>query len=284
MSTTSDLSQITLVCPECGYDLRAIESGRCPECGLEIDRAAMSVSRLPWAHRRKIGPVRAYWRTNRLAIVRRRRLAEEINRPVSFSDARRFLLVTATLAWIPAAAWIVVGLFSDDGAGLKAGRGHGITMLLEPLAIAAIVLAPWLFFYMAGAVGSYFFHPKSMPVVRQNRAIALSYYACAPLAWLWLPAAVMGGVYFILSQPWGRSIPDGWMITASIAGVCLILAILLVWWLDTIALLRRTTHCGGGRAAALTCVLPSAWLICFVIAGVVPAAIIYISLVVLSVR
>ena len=119
MSTTSDLSYITLVCPECGYDLRAIESGRCPECGLEIDRAAMSVSRLPWAHRRKIGRIRAYWRTNRLAIVRRRRLAEEINRPVSFSDARRFLLVTATLAWIPAAAWI------GDVSPPQSQREHG---------------------------------------------------------------------------------------------------------------------------------------------------------------
>ena len=28
-------------------------------------------------------------------------------------------------------------------------------------------------------VASYWFHPKSIPVVRQNRTIALSYYGCA---------------------------------------------------------------------------------------------------------
>jgi predicted RNA-binding Zn-ribbon protein involved in translation (DUF1610 family) len=80
--------QLQLICPECGYDLRSINSQRCPECGLAIDRATMSVSHLPWSHRQSIGRVRAYWRTNVLVILRPKRLAEEIARPVSFFACR----------------------------------------------------------------------------------------------------------------------------------------------------------------------------------------------------
>ena len=30
-----------LFCPNCGYNLRGIDSERCPECGVVIDREAM---------------------------------------------------------------------------------------------------------------------------------------------------------------------------------------------------------------------------------------------------
>src|SRR5688500_6888706 len=82
-----------LFCPGCGYDLRAIDSGRCPECGLPVDRTA-GVSRIPWAHRRRIGWARAYSRTVWLATFRTRKLAAEVERPVDYRAAQQFRLVT----------------------------------------------------------------------------------------------------------------------------------------------------------------------------------------------
>src|SRR5690349_14795558 len=77
----SDLAEI--FCPECGYDLRSIDSARCPECGTQWDRTQLARSRLPWAARATIGRGRAYARTVWLAIVRPRRVADEVARPVS---------------------------------------------------------------------------------------------------------------------------------------------------------------------------------------------------------
>src|SRR4051812_12709994 len=56
MTIVSDeAAQLDLHCPQCGYNLRGIDSDVCPECGLAIDRVAFAQSQLPWSHRRRIG-------------------------------------------------------------------------------------------------------------------------------------------------------------------------------------------------------------------------------------
>src|SRR5687768_10793324 len=52
-----------LLCPACGYDLRGTTGGRCSECGLEIDPAALARSGVPWAYRKEMGRVRAFLKT-----------------------------------------------------------------------------------------------------------------------------------------------------------------------------------------------------------------------------
>src|SRR4051794_13275118 len=59
----------SLLCPGCGYDLRGTIGGRCSECGLEIDRAALERSGFPWAHRASLGRVRAFLKTVWLVTV-----------------------------------------------------------------------------------------------------------------------------------------------------------------------------------------------------------------------
>ena len=167
-----------LVCPACGYDLRAISSENCPECGLAIDRAAISISRIPWEHRKEIGRFRTYWRTTRLVMFHPRRLAEEMNRPIEYRNARRFQFVVVTLAWVPLAGWIFALLIQEYHPRFQ-GPGR-VGWFLEALVLGVGTLSFWLMILLASGVASYWFHPRRMSIARQNRAITLSYYVCAP--------------------------------------------------------------------------------------------------------
>src|SRR5687768_3337208 len=99
-----------LFCPVCGYDLRGIESTRCPECGGEVDRSALAASNIPWVHRRYLGAVRAFWKTVRTATVRPEHLGAECARPVNYADALRFRFVVVLTVWVPVAAATVAWL------------------------------------------------------------------------------------------------------------------------------------------------------------------------------
>src|ERR1700683_5145664 len=89
----------SLHCPQCGYNLFGIDaSERCPECGLQIDRGIVGESRLAWMHRRKIGRVRAFIRTAAVGTFRPKQIADEMNRPVSLADARRFRIVCLAIS------------------------------------------------------------------------------------------------------------------------------------------------------------------------------------------
>src|SRR5439155_13935145 len=100
-----------LYCPECGYDLRGIESPRCPECGQSIDRATLAESRIPWVHRHEIGRFRAYWRTLWLATLRPKRIATDIAAPAHPRDAELFRRLTVLIAALPLCAAAVVIYF-----------------------------------------------------------------------------------------------------------------------------------------------------------------------------
>jgi hypothetical protein len=86
-----------LPCPGCGYDLRAMSTGRCPECGLEVDREALKESGVPWAHRAKIGRVKAYIRTVWWMLSGAKRLSMEAAKPQAPADARAIRRVTFVL-------------------------------------------------------------------------------------------------------------------------------------------------------------------------------------------
>ena len=274
-----------LTCPECGYDLRAIASDRCPECGLVIDRAAMSVSRIPWAHRRTIGRFKAYWRTNLMVIFWPKRLADEAARPVGLADAQRFRWVTVGLAWLPivlSAVAIVVFDWDEVIGGWRVPDSR-LGWCLEATAYVALVFALGLALLMVSGVGSYFFHLPALRIVQQNRAIALSYYTCAPLAWLWAPAAFFAISFVISEQDWSqRGFGANLHLATGLVASGFVVAIVVLCWLRIGKLLRRTTHCGPGRGFVFTLYLPIAWAICLFGALLIPASVLFISLIILS--
>ena len=267
-----------LFCPDCGYDLRGIASERCPECGLTIEREPLGESRVPWSHRRRIGRVRAYWRTVWLATFRTRRLGAEVARPVDYPDAQRFRLVTVLLA--TASCWGVLEALVADGGG-RAEMARGVAAVTNPFTgsqfppAALSLFLPWaagallvpvpplaicLFLLMWTGVGSYWFHPRGLPVLRQNRAVALSYYASAPLAFL-LPAALLLGVLYLMDALqldreallWGPFVLVGFLafVSPPVAVVAQFVA--------TLRLLRATTVAGAGRIWLAAVVIPVTW-------------------------
>ena len=198
-----------LPCPHCGYDLRGSAvgdaAGVCPECGEAFDAAALTTAAIPWQNRAKIGRFRAFVRTVWLAVRRPRELARQAARPVDYAAARRFQLVCVALAWLGVAPPAGVGLWlALRGFVQYAG---GTPTLAGGLADAAVVLAMliglFLWLLTASGVPSYFFHPRRLDAGLQDRAVAVSYYAAAPLALL--PTVAIFAVVVVAS--WTRGAP-----------------------------------------------------------------------------
>ncbi len=278
-----------LRCPACDYDLRAMSSDRCPECGLLIDRAALAGAQIPWTFRKGMGRWRAYRKTVTLAALEPHKLALEVARPVSFADARRFQQVTILIALVPVFSLFLWSYFAAYPKGtFSSGRPHGSVLgwILEAIGLMFAAGCLWLFLFCATGVGSYFFHPRDLSVTRQNRAIALSYYACAPLAWTWAPALLVAALMFIAQSPWSERrgttrIVDLLVCFLLIAGVFEAAA----WWRSSIVLLRRTTGCGIGRATVLGIFLPFAYSVLgLLFLGLLPLIYIGLAVMILSLR
>ena len=270
------------VCPACGYELRGIDSARCPECGTPIDPAA--VSRVPWVHRRTVGRWEAYRRTWWMATGRTERLAAEVRRPIARRDGQTFRWATVALAWPPVAAaagwaagrvpWADVvrsameyhlAVASSAGAsvrlptdalplGLTVPWAVGIdTVGVAPLAVGALLV-------LLTGVGSYLFRPARMPPRWRGRAVAISYFACAPLAATVVPVLAGGllageNVDFTAGGPlW--ALPREVHLLAQIVLFGGASVIVVGTWLATVRLMRSATLSGwpgtAWRAATLT--------------------------------
>lgn len=291
-----------LICPQCGYDLRGIDSSNCPECGQELDRKQLSRSRIPWSYRDEIGIARAYWRTVWMVLRRPSEVAADVVRPVSLHDAQKFRRHTVAIAAIvPIALLLLLGVYvtnvmsgapfvgaifatrpPDPNAPLPPMYTFG--WMLEYALILVTCLSAWLYLLCIAGVASYFFHPASIPIVRQNRAVALSYYACAPLALTPITfslAAVLAwwfreGHFFRK----GMAFPISLIGALALATICYQLIALVM---APIVMLARSTHCTSARLWALGLALPILWtLLGAIILMGIPGSFAFISLVVLS--
>lgn len=182
------------VCPDCGYDLRGSASAICSECGRSLDVFRARESQIPWTRRRTLGWFKAYWLTVWRVLRRSRLFCLEVVRPVSYADSQSFRWVTLLHTYLPLLACMLVWLATE------AGRGHTVSAgdwwWLGGLSV-------WLLLLLAALPGlaSCFFQWRQQSVEQQNRAIALSYYAWAPLALM--PVGSIAGIVLDLAGNWG---------------------------------------------------------------------------------
>jgi len=293
-------------CPDCGYDLRGITSDRCPECGFKIDDASMAASPIPWVHRRRIGRARAFWRTLLLTTFRPKRLAGAAAMPVDYREAQRFrrwIIILTSLPFI-AAILITRHFGAADAIGsivqiysYPSGYPGGVTprfSWMDPAFCwsAGAILWPVLpvgvliTFALITAAPSYWFHPASLPIVRQNRAVAISAYLCGPLLWIALLVCAALGVMALM---WAKSADEPslqWTLELLLVlmGLAALALVLLLGW-NTMRVLSRTTRPSMGRFILAGLVFPVCALLAIVIGlGVFPSFAGFIWLMIDSVR
>jgi hypothetical protein len=275
-----------IFCPHCAYNLRGVQSANCPECGRPFDRAILASVRLPWAQRQRVGRIRAYWRTVFYALFRPFALAAEMEAGPLLRDARRFWLITVLLAWTPFVILTYVAAFNRPQV-----RGINIQpVILGQLVTLGSYIAFWPIFifsvgmlvFLAAATGipSYFCHPRHLEIERQNRAIALSYYACAVLALLAPASLLTAAVVWLLFKFDAQK--DTFYVTGWIAGLFLVVVV-LTWYMRTLRIVKMAAQRSRLFTTFLGVVLPFIWAALFILLGVIlPAMIIYFTLFLLS--
>lgn len=226
-------------CPDCGYDLRGLTGQNCPECGFALAVVRSRESQIPWVHRRRLGLLRAYWQTVRLVERWPRRFCLEMVRPVSYGDAQAFRWWTFLLAYVP----LLLISVASGWAACNAGAEGGATLWL--LAGAQVIAAAWL----AALPGlcSYSFHPRRLPIEQQNRAIALSYYAWAPLALMPLTLPFFFILLFIGPMVETSSLAFGFMVVAICGVIGVLLLILVACEVNLDLFAARLLHPTGGQ-------------------------------------
>ena len=158
---------------------------------------------------------------------------------------------------------------------------RGPDLAFEMLVIYSASLALGMFLFLATGIASYWFHPRAIPVARQNCSIALSYYACAPLAWLWLPAAILiPATNADRFPPFLQSTGRGLFLVSGILAAVLVLH----WIVINIVFMYVATRGNALRTFAFALALPALWMICVCVSAAVPAAAFYVALVVHSLR
>lgn len=264
-------------CVGCGYDLRAISSDRCPECGTWFDATGELTPTLPWAHRRRLGRVRAYWKTVWLLTRRPSRLGAEISRTVDLAGAKSFRRVTLAIAFLslavtayaarqmwsmhpqdqsPNAVEHAMNQLSDVELGDLAG------LLIWNWSFAVSLLVLWLTLISTTATAAWFVQTRKMETVRWNRAGALAFYTCAPLGLMPLAAAIGWAVFGI-----GTWIGKRWFDENYSWGIWIALLIsvvplfLICFWISLIArLVKYATGSGRTRQLLIVAILPLLWI------------------------
>lgn len=276
-------------CPSCGYDLRAVAGGRCPECGFEVDAVSLQRSEIPWANRRKIGWVRAYFKTAWQFIRRRGNLSVEVGRPQDLLEGRSFSRITGVLlAAILIGVWGLVlrtfkgrayealAVMSDEGGRYSFYRGPLRAPWLDDLLVpwSAGVTLGWvipvaltLFAFHLATVQRTVFRLRGKSVDLKRAAAAIGSYTSAPLLLIG-PAMVLYETGRIIvryqgstSQPTRSSLLDVLMVGLMCGGGLLLLISMALAHLRVGQWVARITGGGSGRGFLAAGELALLWVI-----------------------
>ena len=266
-------SVLEVFCPKCNYNLRGIESERCPECGYSLAFLKITESQIPWVHRKEIGRFRAYWRTVWWVTFRRLKLGEELARPMSVPNARRFLQVTMLHVYL--AILILTELLAFEGSqGLRAAFDRYTA--LNVCVILVMHVCVLLAFSVAWRIGGDTIRNKHMPAGKQAQALALGLYAAGAFAWLPLTWPLMFLAFHLMviyERTW-------YVATAFAISGCILFVLCGLLWLYDLMYIERCVLHRSSAEQAIAGLKQMLLLGCaeFVILIVLPLAIAYIAL------
>ncbi|MEX0775952.1 MAG: zinc ribbon domain-containing protein [Phycisphaeraceae bacterium] len=262
-----------IYCPHCGYDLRMLSGAACPECGGEVDLAALRKSQIPWTERRSIGRARALFGTAWRVSFHTRQFCQEMSRPVDYRQARRFqvTVVAWNAAWLGAAALVTLGCLWAQNDQDHPLWTAGIAALIGVPFFAATLL-------LITGVHTYWFHRRQLSVEQQNRALALGYYACAPLAYL--PLIVVFILACVVGMVVAEEYADWPMETAAellfVVGLGCLAGIPVAFWRTCLSMASHAARRESGAIVLMAITLPLLWLLLAgLILGLIPFLILH---------
>lgn len=254
-------TELALFCPQCIYDLRGLPGDECPECGCEVDRAKLEKSSIHWVHREGLG-VGAFVKTAMRATFKTQFFCLEVARPVSLDAARKF---RRRVVWLLALSVLILpmifSMIEEEVRGPLVETWQYSPVLALALA-AAGVFSLWLFLMGFTGLHQYWFHPKALSVEQQNRAVAISHYACAPLIWFSL-AVVLFGIAMVIGAVANSydADPGRWIAVVVVMLSWLIVLLSLAAYVFTCArMVQFAAHRNGLVRGLLWVVLPISWL------------------------
>ncbi len=274
-------------CPKCAYSLFGTHGDRCSECGYVLKGLRSPTCQIPWGHREKGGWLTRYWRTVWMVTFKNATFCEEYARPINYRDARRFQWVTVAHVYIVmlVASWVAyngykpkTNVFTPTGSMFY----PAFTSATDPWEVAynerwlpVVVLATVLPLLMAiTSLPSYFFHPPTINVKRQNAGIALSYYLCAPLAGV--PVIMTG----LLPLIWFSDFSNDYGALSAIAIGYSFGVAMLTWWVTLVRSARRVMPQLDKRALSIGIGVPVLWALSAVlIVGAFPVSLLFVILV-----
>lgn len=267
-------------CEGCGYSLAGLTGDRCPECGNTFNPNDLPFARVPWLHRKRLGRVKAYWKTVAMVSFSPRRFARELCRPVRISvkDAQRFRRTTLLVATLSAAVtygvvpliaalWMFLAL-TRPRQGLmmpRVWRNIVPTMSLVLLNVLAVVAA--FHFLLRLMTDMPLFIWKGLPSLPPSQLAPVHHYACAPLAFAPIGALIGGALMIPLIG--GHNEPV-------IIATCAVAGVIAIWlWRVALVLMKESSGAGPGRVIAMAVYLPLHWLIMFALVWLLMATFVF---------